>query len=86
MSVGLYSYRKRFSGQYFPWQNIVEVIIGEPGLKSGQTIRVTYGDRTGGSPGFQVQPFDESHFIFKVYVDALGNNEYLPLVEMLDDM
>lgn len=81
VSVECRNRSKRFSGQYFPWQNIVEVIVGEPGLEPGQTIRVTYGDRTGGSPGFQVQPFDESHFIFKVYVDALGNNEYLPLVE-----
>lgn len=81
VSVECRNWSKRFSGQYFPWQNIVEVIVGEPGLEPGQTIRVTYGDRTGGSPGFQVQPFDESHFTFKVYVDALGNNEYLPLVE-----
>ena len=54
-------------------------IIGEPGLQAGQKIRVTYGDKTGGSPGFQVQPFDESSFVFKVYVDALGNKEYLTL-------
>jgi len=79
VSVECRNWSKRFSGQYFPWQNIVEVIVGEPGLKPGQTIRATYGDKTGGSPGFQVQPFDESSFVFKVYVDTLGNNEYLPL-------
>jgi len=76
ISVECHNWSKRFSGQYFPWQNIVEVVVGKDGLKPGQTIRVTYGDKTEDSPGFQVQPFDESHFIFKVYVDALGNNEY----------
>ncbi|MFB0555409.1 MAG: DUF3604 domain-containing protein [Phycisphaerae bacterium] len=81
ISVECRNWSKRFSGQYFPWQNIVEVVVGKDGMKPGQTIRVTYGDKTEDSPGFQVQPFDESHFIFKVYVDALGNNEYLPLAE-----
>jgi hypothetical protein len=81
VSVECRNWSKKFSGQYFPWQNIVEVIVGEPGLEAGQAIRITYGDKTGGSPGFQVQPFDESSFVFKLYVDAFGNNEYLPLVE-----
>ncbi len=42
VSVECRNWSKRFSGQYFPWQNIVEVIVGEPGLEPGQTIRVTY--------------------------------------------
>jgi hypothetical protein len=42
VSVECRYWSKRFSGQYFPWQNIVEVIVGEPGLEPGQTIRVTY--------------------------------------------
>lgn len=67
--------------QYHPWQNIVEVAFPEGGLAAGDTLRVTYGDRGKGSPGIRVQPFDESRFVFKVYVDALGNGHYLPLAE-----
>ncbi|NIP24777.1 MAG: DUF3604 domain-containing protein [Phycisphaerae bacterium] len=66
-------------GPYFPWQNIVEVIVGKPGLKAGQTVEVVYGDKSGGSLGFQVQPFDEPSYVFKLYVDPLGKGEYLPL-------
>ncbi len=72
---------KRFFEQYHPWQNIVEVKVSEPGLQPNDTIRVTYGDRSGGSPGIRVQPFDESPFVFKTYVDALGEGQYLPLAD-----
>ena len=72
---------KQFFSQYFPWQNIVEVTLPENGLGTGETIRITYGDRSGGSPGIRIQPFDESSFVFKVYVDALGNGDYLPMID-----
>jgi len=71
----------RYFRQYFAWQNMVEVTLPKQGLEPGQTLRLTYGDRSGGSPGMRVQPFDEKRFVFKVYVDALGKGEYLPLAE-----
>jgi len=71
--------KPRFFRQYHPWQNIVEVVLPKEGLAEGETIRVTYGDRRGGGKGIRVQPFDESPFVFKVYVDAHGNEDYLPL-------
>lgn len=64
---------------FFPWQHMVIVTLPESGLSEGDSIRVTYGDRSGGSPGMRVQPFDETSFGFKVYVDADGEGEYLPL-------
>ena len=73
--------RRRFFLPYFAWHNMVEVILPERGLTPGETIRLTYGDRAQGSPGIRVQPFDESRFVFKVYVDAPGQGEYLPLAE-----
>ena len=73
--------RKRFFQRYHPWQNIVEVTLPERGLAEGDTIRVTYGDRTGGSPGIRIQPFDEPEFTFKVYADPLGADSYYPLGE-----
>ena len=78
-SVECDNWSKRFMRQYFPWQNVVEAIVGGPGLRPGQALKITYGDRTHSSPGFLVQPFDESSYTFKVYVDALGTDEYLPL-------
>ncbi len=72
---------KVFFTQYFPWQNIVQVTVGEPGLAPGKTVRVTYGDRRGGGPGFPVQSFDERRWQFKVYADPLGNEKYLPVAD-----
>ncbi len=74
------TFKGRFFGRYFPWQNIVEVTLPERGLTEGDTIRVTYGDRSGGSPGIRIQPFDESPFVFKVYVDPLSHDDYFPLI------
>ncbi|MFV2070776.1 MAG: DUF3604 domain-containing protein, partial [Pirellulales bacterium] len=65
--------------QYFPWQHMVEVTVSDQGLAAGQALRVTYGDRSQGGPGMRVQPFDESRFVLKCYVDALGNDDFLPL-------
>jgi hypothetical protein len=72
---------KRFFQRYHPWQNMVEVTLPEKGLEEGDKIRITFGDRTGGSPGMRVQPFDESPFVFKVYVDPRGEDDYFPLME-----
>jgi len=72
---------RRFFLQYFAWHNMLEVKLPERGVAPGEQIRVTYGDRSQGSPGIRVQPFDESRFVFKVYVDALGRDEYLPLAD-----
>jgi hypothetical protein len=44
VSVECDNWSKRFMGPYFPWQNIVEVIVGEPGLKTGQTVEIVYGE------------------------------------------
>ncbi len=75
------AFGKRFFHQYHPWQNIVEVTLPERGLEPGQTIRMTYGDRSGGSRGIRIQPFDEAPFTFKLYVDALGDDHYLPMTD-----
>ena len=69
----------RYFREYFAWQHIVEVTVRGRALRPGETVRVTYGDRGGGSPGIRIQPFDEPRFVFKVYVDAVGKGEYLPL-------
>ena len=72
---------KELNGQYFAWQNLIEIGLPDKGLAPGETLAVVYGDRRSGSAGIRVQPFDESCFVFKTYVDAWGQGEYLPLGE-----
>jgi len=72
-------FRRRFFGQYFAWQHMLEVLLPERGLRPGETLELVYGDTSGGSPGMRVQPFDESCFVFKTYVDAQGYADFLPL-------
>jgi len=72
-------YDQDITWQHFPWQNLVQVTLPNQGLEQGDTLRVTFGDTSGGSPGMRVQPFDEKPFTFKVYVDPLGKDDYFPL-------
>lgn len=74
-------FRNKYFAEYFAWHNMIELVLPERGLKPGETLRTTLGDRSGGSAGMRVQPFDESCFVFKTFVDALGNGKYLPLAD-----
>ena len=74
-------FRSKYFAEYFAWHNMIEVLLPERGLKPGETLRITLGDTSGGSPGMRVQPFDESCFVFKTFVDALGDGKYLPLAD-----
>lgn len=69
------------SFQYFPWQRINEFILEGPALREGDQIDISFGDQSGGSPGVEIQPMDESAFEQRVYVDATGEGEFLPLAE-----
>jgi hypothetical protein len=64
---------------YFPWQNMMEIKVPEPGLLPGDTLFVTIGDKTKGSRGILIQPIDEFPCVFKCYVDVSGENQYLPI-------
>ncbi len=71
----------KVGSQYFAWQNIVEAVVGEPGLEPGKQLRITFGDRRGGSRGWRATPFDETHYGLKCYVDVTGSGEFLPIEE-----
>ncbi|NLS91231.1 MAG: DUF3604 domain-containing protein [Planctomycetaceae bacterium] len=72
-------FRNKYFAEYFAWHNMIEVVLPDRGMKPGETLRMTLGDTSGGSPGMRVQPFDETCFVFKTFVDALGEGKYLPL-------
>ena len=64
---------------YFPWQRVNEFLLEGGPLRSGDRIEIVFGDRSGGSPGVEIQPMDESAFEQRVFVDAYGRGEFLPL-------
>ena len=48
-------------------------------LKEGDTIIVTYGDTSGGSPGYRVQNFSNDRAAFPLFVDLDGTDRFLTL-------
>ena len=65
--------------EYHPWQTINEFRIEDRRFNRGDWIEIVYGARSGGSPGVEIQPMDETAFEQRVYVDAFGKGELLPL-------
>ncbi|HEY3839336.1 MAG TPA: DUF3604 domain-containing protein, partial [Bryobacteraceae bacterium] len=67
--------QNRFFNRYHPWQNINEFKLTGASLKPGDTIEITMG----GEPGVHLQQWDEAAFMLKFYVDATGDDDYVPL-------
>jgi Protein of unknown function (DUF3604) len=65
--------------RYHPWQFINEFKLTGPSLKPGDVVEINLGDRSGGGAGLRLQQSDERKFELRFYVDALGNDDYLPL-------
>jgi len=53
--------------------------LEEPALTEGDTITITYGDRSGGSQGFLVQTYANDFFPLPVYVDLEGEGNFFTL-------
>src|SRR5712692_6671058 len=58
--------------RYHPWQWITEFILEERPLQAGEIVSIRL-------ERLRVQQRDETAFVFKLYVDADGNDDYLPL-------
>ena len=52
-------------------------ILEGTALQPGDTVTVTYGDTSGGSPGFRVQPSTTDELLFPLYLDLEGNGNFL---------
>ena len=76
---GKLSYRYDPKGYIRPYQKCLTIDVKEWALCAGNTVRVTYGDTSGGSPGTTVQTFREHTFEFKVAVDAFGTGQFVEL-------
>ena len=68
-------------GHSRPWMKCLTARIQGGYLSEGDTITITFGDTSGGSPGFKMQTFVESAFEFKVLVDACAVGHYVPIVD-----
>lgn len=62
-------------GYVRPWWKTTVVEVYEGYLETGDTITVTYGDRSRGSPGIEMQTFCEDSYEFKVLVDPFGTGQ-----------
>ncbi len=58
--------------RYHPWQLINEFKLAGADLQQGDTIEVLYG-------AVRMQRWDETGFELRFYVDAFGDDDYLPL-------
>ena len=55
-----------------PWGKCLTVAVGRGYLSPGDTITVTLGDTSGGSPGIRLQTFCEDRFEFRVLADVFA--------------
>ncbi|MCL5025863.1 MAG: DUF3604 domain-containing protein [Chloroflexi bacterium] len=66
--------RARFDhrGHVRPWRQALIVQVYDGWVAPGETITITYGDTSGGSPGSRAQTFIEDTFEFHVLADCFG--------------
>ena len=66
-------------GYIRPWRACLAIDIFDGALLPGDTITITYGDRSGGSAGTRAQTFVEKVFRFRTLIDAQGSGQYVTL-------
>ena len=64
-----------------PWSRSLYVGVMKHFLRPQDTITIRFGDRRFGAPGIRVQTYCESHFQFRVLVDAIATYDYVALRE-----
>ncbi|MEO3427374.1 hypothetical protein AAFN88_00855 [Pelagibius sp. CAU 1746] len=68
-------------GNVRPWDRTLYIKVVRGFLREGDTITVTFGDRSQGSPGMRLQTFCEDSFEFHTLVDPIATYCYQPLPE-----
>lgn len=66
-------------GHTRPWGSALYIKIFGGFLDQGEKIFVIFGDRSGGSLGWQVQTFCETAFEFKTFIDPIATYEFKEL-------
>lgn len=62
-----------------PWRKSTVIDVFDDGLRAGETITVTFGDTSGGSPGSRAQTFCEDSFEWRVLVNPFATGEFILL-------
>jgi Protein of unknown function (DUF3604) len=68
-------------GHTRPWGRTLVLKVMSGYLARGDKIVVVFGERSGGSPGWQAQSFCEQSFEFKTLVDPIATYEFKELPE-----
>jgi hypothetical protein len=68
-------------GNVRPWDRTLYIKVVRGFLREGDTITVTFGDTSQGSPGMRLQTFCEDSFEFHTLVDPIATYCYQPLPE-----
>jgi len=68
-------------GHARPWDRSLRVVVDKGSLSEGDTIKVVFGDTSGGGPGLRMQTFCESAHEFRVLVDPCATGQFVPLSE-----
>ncbi len=68
-------------GHTRPWGQSLLLKVMNGFLKEGEKIIITFGDRSGGSPGWQMQTFCEDSFEFKTLVDPIATYEFKEIMK-----
>lgn len=64
-------------GNIFGAVGLPSYTLKGPALTTGETITIVYGDRSGGSPGLELQTTQVEGAMFPLYVDLEGNGNFL---------
>ncbi len=68
-------------GNVRPWDRCLYIKVVKGFLREGDTITVTFGDTSQGSPGMRLQTFLEDTFEFHTLVDPIATFNYQPMPE-----
>ncbi|WP_370302864.1 DUF3604 domain-containing protein [Pseudooceanicola sp.] len=67
------------NGGQRPWNEVLTVYQSGGYLKPGETIEITIGDTTGGSPGLLMPTFLDSGRVFRVMADVQATGVHVPV-------
>ena len=73
----------------FETRSVVAFRLSGGELRKGDTLTLTFGDRSGGGPGLRIQNWSNDRFVFKTFVDLEGKGWLLtpqwPSIEVIGE-
>ena len=66
-------------GNVRPWDRTLYIKVVRGFLREGESITITFGDRSGGSPGMRLQTFCEETYEFHTLIDPIATFCYQPV-------